>query len=83
MALLVEYGARVPVDSLQRPYVWTRAVKYFEGNSVATLETAINNFIATLASTQTYAAVLGVDYIGTSGTLSRVLVSYGFFTPQP
>jgi hypothetical protein len=82
MSLLAEYGARVPVDSLQRPYEWRRAVEIFEGNNMATLAAAINSYIDGLRVGYSYAAVLGIEFIGANGANSRVLLSYGYFIPQ-
>jgi hypothetical protein len=84
MALLAEYGARVPMDSAQRPYKWNRAVKIFEGNNMTTVEAQINAFIVTLANTFDYAAIIGYTALPNgAGNNARVLLDYGWFTPVP
>jgi hypothetical protein len=84
MPLLAEYGARVPMDSLQRPYKWNRAVKIFEGNNMATLEGQVNAFIVSLAGTYEYAAVIGYTALPNgAGNNARILLDYGWFIPVP
>lgn len=71
---------RTPQDSFGRPYIWRRAVKTFETNSIATLEADVNAWITAFAAANEYAAVLGIEFIGQgTGNNSRVLVAYGWF----
>jgi hypothetical protein len=60
---------------------WNRGVKIFEGSNMVTLEAAINTWIVAFRNATDFPAIIDTIYIGVQGNNSRVLVSYGYFSP--
>jgi len=71
----------VPQDGSGNAYALTRLVKIFSNNDMVALETSINTFLAGLKTSPVQAIVFDISYLGTQGTASRVIVTYGLFNP--
>lgn len=79
MSFLADKASAVPQDPNGRPFALTRLVKIFESNNMTTLEADVNTFLTVLQAMSAPVVIFGIAYLGTQGSASRIMVSYGIF----
>jgi len=83
MSFVGETLLPVPVDVAGGPYRIVRAVKVFDANSAAALETAINAWLTTLYTSDIEYFVLSIMPYSAANNKHSAVVSYGYFVPAP
>lgn len=79
----VKLVSEAPMDVNGAPYELNWQCKIFEGNNMATLEGQINTWLATEPTVQGRDLFLGPPvFLGTQANNSRLMLPYGFYTPQ-
>jgi hypothetical protein len=79
VSFAVDKSAFTPQDANGRPFVLSRAIKIFENNNMATLESDVNTFLNSLKLLSASIVVFDVTFIGVQASSSRIMVSYGIF----
>jgi len=81
MTFLASVLPGIPQSGSGRPYALTRLAKIFSDNDMVALEASINAFLNSLKTSDVPSVIFDIIYLGTQGSASRVLVSYGLLNP--